>query len=1101
MKRKLDRRPRTVARRALIALLAVALTVTVGALALAAHAQTIDEMVGAFESDQEGWVFRVGEEFPGADGSFVRDDADAKAGSWSGVLHGDFSGGGNYVEVGRNVPNLDASELRMWVRTFDATHIRIRMVDSTGQWHQQRLALADTTDWQQATVTRFDGGEDYIHWGGANDGVWHGPATRIVLLLDKNDLTAGEVSGSVRFDEVTMAVAVPDLSLRQRANGNVFVQPEQAQLTLVSRADEVAWQVADFWGEPVADGRLVMDDAEETLTLPIDQVGYYRLTVTAEVDGTAIATRETSIAVLSPFEPPADGESPFGMSVHFLRPNWGYPSFDAVALAAKAGVTTTREDASWSSIERTKGEYTFDQFDELNAALDANGITWLPIAVYTNPHYDNNATPYSDEGREGFANYTAATIEHFGDETPWVEVYNEFNIPNFGDRGDGPADNRADYYFPLLKRTYEEVKAQNPNVTVVGGATAGVPLEWLEELFQLGGLDYMDVLSVHPYVYPSAPEQAGESLAALDALVRQYNNGESKPIWITEQGWPTHVTTRGVSEATQAAYIVRSHVVALAHGVEKFYWYDFMNDGLDTTYNEDNFGIIRNGADPAGAWTPKPAYVSYAAMTRLLTGAEYQRQEQVGEGVHSHVFAKDGTDVRVLWSDEPTTVTVTTDHPVEVTDLTGVTQTYHPSAGRVHLSTDGNPLYLRGNGLSLGVDGKLTLTADDGGRFVVGDPVDLTLSIDNTKAPRNPIHGRFEIADISVPVSVRPGERATVPVTVPAEGNVGSRQLVGRLVVRGKAVARLSVSVDVTHPLSVSATHVLRDGTDTLAVTVTSNAGGDLAVDSLVWAVGEQSGTEQLPSPLPAGSSHVVDIPLLDLPAGTHTAEVRVRMPGFPDVVHSGRVVLVAESELHGIANQSITVDGTLDDLADVPGVDLATDGTVVMSGYGGVEDLSGQLWMTWDADHLYLSARVTDDAHAQPHTTSDIWSGDSIQIGVATGMPGETPDFYEYGVALTPDGPQVHRWIAVEGEPGPVADVDLAITRDDAAYQTVYELALPWEKLAPFDPDDGLLSVSLLVNDNDGQGRKGWIEWGSGIGTGKNPTLFNPARLDVPSS
>ncbi|REF36741.1 sugar-binding protein [Thermasporomyces composti] len=1098
MTRRLHRRTRTGGLvPALAAALAAALAVTVGAFSPAAHAaQTVDEVVGTFESDQEGWILGLGEEFPGAKGSFERDASDAKVGAWSGLLRGDFSGGGNYVSVSRNLPSLDARALRLWVRTFDATHIRLRMADSTGQWHQQRLVLRSTTEWQQVAVTRFDGGDGYTHWGGANDGVWHGPATGIALLLDRSELSGGQVSGAVRFDEVTMAVTVPDLVLRQVVDGNIVVQPEPVQVRVVTRAEEVTWRVTDFWGERVAEGRLAMTAPEETLTLPLDEVGYYRLTVTAEADDATIATAETSIAVLSPFQRPAGVDSPFGMSVHFLRPNWGYPSFGAVALAAKAGVATTREDASWNAIERTKGEYTFDEFEQLNTALDAHDITWLPIAVYTNPHYDNNATPYSDEGREAFATYTAATIEHFGDETPWVEVYNEFNIPNFGDIGDGPADNRADYYFPLLKRTYEKVKAQDPDVTVVGGATAGVPLDWLEELFQLGGLDYMDALSVHPYVYPAEPEQIGESLAQLDALVRRYNDGEPKPIWITELGWPTHVTSRGVSEATQAAYIVRSHVVAFSKGVERFYWYDFMNDGLDTSYNEHNFGIIRNGADPAGAWTPKPAYVSYAAMTRLLTGATYQREENVVDGVHSHVFAKDGSDIRVVWSDEPTTVSVTTDHPLEVADLMGVTRTYHPHAGRIYLSLDGNPLYVRGDA-SLAVDDKMTLTLEDDGRVVVGDPVDVVLGIDNTKEPRNPLQGRFEIADTSVPVSARPGQRVAVPVPVSAGDVTGARQLVGRLVVRGRAVARLAVSVDVVHPVSVRATHVLRDGAETLAVTVTSNANRDLALDRLTWTVGGTSGAQPLPSSLPPGASHVVDVPL-HLPTGRHSVEVRVSLPEFPDAVHRGTVVLVDHEGLYGIASRSISVDGVLDDLDGVRGVDLAAEGTVVMGDYGGTEDLSGQLWLTWDDEALYLSALITDDAHAQPYTGSDIWSGDSIQIGVAVGMPGETTDFYEYGVALTPEGPRAHRWITVEGEPGPVTDVDVAVTR--AEHQTVYELALPWDKLTPFDPDDALLSVSLLVNDNDGNGRKGWIEWGSGIGTGKDPALFKPARLDPTS-
>jgi len=35
-----------------------------------------------------------------------------------------------------------------------------------------------------------------------------------------------------------------------------------------------------------------------------------------------------------------------------------------------------------------------------------------------------------------------------------------------------------------------------------------------------------------------------------------------------------------------------------------------------------------------------------------------------------------------------------------------------------------------------------------------------------------------------------------------------------------------------------------------------------------------------------------------------------------------------------------------------------------------------------------------------------------------------------------------------------------------------------------------------VLVNDNDGKGRKGWIEWGSGIGREKNPAKYNVCRI-----
>ena len=34
-------------------------------------------------------------------------------------------------------------------------------------------------------------------------------------------------------------------------------------------------------------------------------------------------------------------------------------------------------------------------------------------------------------------------------------------------------------------------------------------------------------------------------------------------------------------------------------------------------------------------------------------------------------------------------------------------------------------------------------------------------------------------------------------------------------------------------------------------------------------------------------------------------------------------------------------------------------------------------------------------------------------------------------------------------------------------------------------------IGFSLLVNDNDGQGRRGWMEWSSGIGNNKDPLLY----------
>lgn len=88
-------------------------------------------------------------------------------------------------------------------------------------------------------------------------------------------------------------------------------------------------------------------------------------------------------------------------------------------------------------------------------------------------------------------------------------------------------------------------------------------------------------------------------------------------------------------------------------------------------------------------------------------------------------------------------------------------------------------------------------------------------------------------------------------------------------------------------------------------------------------------------------------------------------------------------------SRRTVIVDGVLDDLAGVPGNALPADGQVQMSGYGGSSDLSGTVWFTYDEQNLYLSARITDDAHAQPAAGANIWQGDGIQFAVGSGAPG----------------------------------------------------------------------------------------------------------------
>jgi hypothetical protein len=153
-------------------------------------------------------------------------------------------------------------------------------------------------------------------------------------------------------------------------------------------------------------------------------------------------------------------------------------------------------------------------------------------------------------------------------------------------------------------------------------------------------------------------------------------------------------------------------------------------------------------------------------------------------------------------------------------------------------------------------------------------------------------------------------------------------------------------------------------------------------------------------------------------------------------------------------------------------------------------------VWLTWDANHLYLSAKIKDDTFHQPESGGNIWLGDSIQFAVSPGLPGQHAGMNEFGMALTSSGPQLYRWSGIGSTSGTVTNRQLSITRNAISNETVYELALPWTELSPITTADQTFSLSLLANDNDGSGRKGWIEWGGGIGGSKNTALFHPVTL-----
>ncbi|QNK56517.1 S-layer homology domain-containing protein [Paenibacillus sp. PAMC21692] len=159
------------------------------------------------------------------------------------------------------------------------------------------------------------------------------------------------------------------------------------------------------------------------------------------------------------------------------------------------------------------------------------------------------------------------------------------------------------------------------------------------------------------------------------------------------------------------------------------------------------------------------------------------------------------------------------------------------------------------------------------------------------------------------------------------------------------------------------------------------------------------------------------------------------------------------------------------------------------IAGYGGAEDLSAEAKFAYNEQYFYMAVKVRDNVH-HPVANADMWSGDSVQIGFGdNGVYGP-----EYGFNLAAGNqPQIWRWNN-GGATMDKSSVNYDVSRTDDS--TYYEAAIPWAAIYGEAGFRESFHFSMVINDNDGSGRRGWIEWTSGIGRVKDGNQL--AQLDA---
>ena len=206
-----------------------------------------------------------------------------------------------------------------------------------------------------------------------------------------------------------------------------------------------------------------------------------------------------------------------------------------------------------------------------------------------------------------------------------------------------------------------------------------------------------------------------------------------------------------------------------------------------------------------------------------------------------------------------------------------------------------------------------------------------------------------------------------------------------------------------------------------------------------------------------------------------------------------------------------ITVDGVIDEKQWEYAPRITCDDVAMLTNdfenWKGFRDLSATFSMLYDKENLYFTAVVTDEIFHQDQSADAMWNADCIQFGFYNDTEklyknkdaGTRYDGINFGHIGGEDIAYRSQRVNYLVDKGIMESDKLEFKTSRVNNDMTYEIKISWKELMGYDlnPKSGdMLAFSFLANDNDGEGRRGAIQYGSGIYGGKNVNQFVPVYL-----
>jgi len=819
-------------------------------------------------------------------------------------------------------------------------------------------------------------------------------------------------------------------------------------------------------------------------SLPLEVGRYYELHGEIARPGVEAFSHSTSFAILP--EAAANAFKP--EEIPFTSRTWDQRFPESPRLTKRLGIRICNV---WGRMEADPAKVDAAQID-LAHELGLGVLTSSP-ALGIEARSEGWRELLANDGaliRKGVRNFLAK----YGHMKPMV--VNLGNEPH--SKGD-EIKNDVEAY----RIVYEEIKKIDPSIFVVG---TSVGTE--EGYFKQGFGQWLDAYDFHSY---EDPESVRVILSEkYPELFRKY--GYAKPIWSTEIG----MNSQGLARLAVASLIYRKFANFFAGGGANVSWFGLFYPDPDARIH-GTFAAAHNVFDCRfNQYAPKLDAIAYYNVVNSITTKKF-----VGDKVY-------GADTRMfLFQDQPGNALIIAYKDKGQEDVFLPL----PGVGRVEMiRIDGsrNLLDAKGRGVSLTIgEEPVLLLFKNGGRGMLpaslGRPAaefakvparfyrdgenlvevalnDIQAEAVDLKAPpfwsvdRSVGGGnvRFSVnppadtqaSEAGLDLHIREGDSdiGLLSVRRPLAGLVDVRLMPVPYGAKGGPGVRLMIQNNGGKPqkfswqVEVTGEQTLQEGR---FFEVVSSKAKFQSPDSGDVEVAARSHEEILLPLSGAGPLDVYHVKAVVRDAAGKVVSLERQAAGFVGVPRALAPVKV-DGLLNEPAWQSAPVQ-TLEEARQFFGFALGEREAPV---WKGPADLSAQLRFLWDERSLYVAVTVHDDiAGGSSFEDAELWRMDGLQFLIDPARQSkEKPGKYEYSLGLGRKGPQSWCTLSADaGAPtGDARDIQLAIHRDKAGTGDVtYEVAIPWQRLAPFVPEaGGNLGFTMIVNEDDGEGRDAFMTW-----------------------